>query len=174
MTRCTSQCFSTTPRLYIIHVYNHQARAMLCESVRARAPQSGDHRVPCAAAASDALGQATLPSFGRSPKIPRITKTDHQFEFLSFFLSFSSFRPLCNPSLWLIHTSARYLLLIYSHKYFLCFYIWWSVTDWTAGFKQKLAPYVICVVVDLATREPVNEGLQRAVGRGWGVGVRKR
>lgn len=37
--------------------------------------------------------------------------------------------------------------MIYSYKYFLCFYIWLGVTDWMG---PELAPHVVCVVADRA------------------------
>lgn len=68
---------------------------------------SGDHNVPWIAAASYALGQATLPSFGRSPKMPRITNNRSSiwipFFFSSAFYAIQpsgSYTPLRATSSW--------------------------------------------------------------------------
>lgn len=36
-----------------------------------------------------------------------------------------------------IYIRARYFLVIYCYKYFLCFYFWWSVTGWMGWLKQS-------------------------------------
>lgn len=148
--------------VFILYMYITTRRGQCCVSVRAPVCLCQVITMFLAPLLPATLsGRLHCPLLAAHQKCRALQITDHQFEsfFLSFFrslslfpfrlfLSFSlflsfplsfflSFQSLCNPSLWLIHTSVCYLLLIYSHKYFLCFYIWWSVTDWTAGFKQN-------------------------------------
>lgn len=133
---------------------------------------------PWITAASHALGQAILPSLGSFTAMLLKTKPNKN-EIISLIIFFCVLCSLTGKKICLTYTNACYFLMIYYYKYFLCFYIWWSVTDWMGWLKQSWLHMSFVWSLTLhgrAAQRPMNSPVNKDVWKqcsDWGIAAHK-